>query len=196
MRPTFRPAAAITAALLLAGGTTGCSMLGDDSGSSSEGGSSPRSSSSSEGGAAPPSAAGFDNATKPVAKGTFDTTVAEGGKVDIAIMGLKTRGRLATLGVQFTPRLPTPGTTRINAYRLNGEHLLGTSLIDPVNLKRYVVVKDSAGKQLQTDDIFMKMTNNQTTPSFYTFAAPPENVKSIDVQIGSWPTFRNIPVER
>ena len=28
------------------------------------------------------------------------------------------------------------------------------------------------------------------------FAAPPENVKTVDVQIGSWPTFRDIPVER
>ncbi|MFA1541295.1 hypothetical protein [Actinomadura monticuli] len=197
MRPAFRPVAAGAAALLLAGGMTGCSMLGGGSGSSSDSGaSSGRDTTSGGADAVPPGEAGFDDVTKPVVQGTFDSPAAEGAKVDIAIMGLKAKGRLATLGVHLTPRLPGTVTDRINAYGLNGDRGLGTSLIDPVNLKRYVVVKDSGGKELETDDIFTRMTNNQTTPFFYTFAAPPENVKSIDVQIGSWPTFRNIPVER
>lgn len=197
MRPTFRLVAAIAAALLLAGGTAGCSMSGsDESGSAKPASSSGRDVSSGGGSAVPVGQAGFDNATKPLVKGTFDSPEAKGAKVDIAIMGLKVKGRLATLGVQLTPHVPDAGTKSINAYGLNGNHGLGTSLIDPVNLKRYVVVKDSAGKELETDDIFTRMANDQTTPFFYTFAAPPENVKSIDVQIGSWPTFRNIPVER
>ncbi|MFA1545081.1 hypothetical protein [Actinomadura chokoriensis] len=191
MRPTFRLVAAIAATLLLAGGMTGCSALGKESGSSSG-----RSSSSGDGSDVSLGQAGFDNAAKPVVAGTFDSPMAEGAKVDIAIMGLRVRGELATLTVQLTPRFPGVAPDRINAYRLNGEHGLGTSLIDPVNLKRYVVVKDSGGKELETDDIFVKMTNNQATPFYYTFAAPPENVKSVDLQIGSWPTFRSIPVER
>ncbi|MFD0540744.1 hypothetical protein ACFQY7_50005 [Actinomadura luteofluorescens] len=40
------------------------------------------------------------------------------------------------------------------------------------------------------------MTNGQTTPFYFTFAAPPENVKTVDVQIGTWPTFRDVPVQR
>ncbi|MFB4300724.1 hypothetical protein [Actinomadura sp. NTSP31] len=187
MRPSHRPAATAAAALLLAGGLAGCSLLGDDSDPSPAGG-------TAKGAVGAAGAASFDNAAKPVVKGTFDSPQAPGAKVDIAIMGLRVKGRLATLTAQFTPHVP--GAQRINAYRLNGEHGLGTSLIDPVNLKRYVVVKDTGGKELQTDDIFTNMTNDQATPFYYTFAAPPENVKSIDVQIGSWPTFRDIPVAR
>lgn len=187
--PLSHRLAALTAAgVLTAGGLTGCSALDDASGSPG-----PSSRAGAEGTVGK---AGFDNATKPVVKGTFDSPAAQGAKVDIAIMGLRTKGRLATLNVQFTPHVPAGGPDRINAYGLNGEHGLGTSLIDPVNLKRYVVVKDSGGKELETDDIFTNMTNDQATPFYFTFAAPPENVKTVDVQIGSWPTFRDIPVER
>jgi hypothetical protein len=139
---------------------------------------------------------GYDNAAKPVVQGTFDSPAAKGATVDISIMRLKAKGKLATLTVQITPHLPATDTRRINAYGLNGEHRLGTSLIDPVNLKRYLVVRDSGGQELETDDIFTKMANDQATPFYFTFAAPPESVKSLDVQIGSWPMFRDIPVER
>jgi hypothetical protein len=186
MRLAYRLVAALAAALLVAG----CSMPGTGSGASSG------RDSSSGGSAASPGEASFDNATKPMVKGTFDSPVAKGATVDIAIMGLRVKGKLATLSVQLTPHVPGGEAGRINAYRLNGRRGLGTSLIDPVNLKRYVVVKDSAGKTLETDDIFTKMTNDQATPFSFTFAAPPENVKSIDVQIGLWPMFRDIPVER
>jgi hypothetical protein len=178
----MRLASAVTAALLLAAGLSGCSMLGDRS---------------PDGGpAASAGRPGYDNAAKPVVQGTFDSPAAKGATVDIAIMGLKVKGRLATLTVRLTPHLPATDTRRINAYGLNGERGLGTSLIDPVGLKRYLVVRDSGGGKLETDDIFTKMTNDQATPFSFTFAAPPENVKALDVQIGSWPMFRDIPVER
>ncbi|WP_141578135.1 hypothetical protein [Actinomadura sp. WMMA1423] len=180
-----RLAAAAAAALLVAGGLGGCSLPGTGSPSSGGGG--------AEGSVGK---ASVDNATEPVVKGTFDSPAARGAKVDIAVMGLKVKGRLATLTVRLTPHVPGGEPGRINAYGLNGEHGLGTSLIDPVNLKRYVVVKDSGGKELETDDIFTRMTNDQATPFYFTFAAPPENVKAIDVQIGSWPTFRDVPVQR
>ncbi|MEU4822743.1 hypothetical protein OG979_10230 [Actinomadura citrea] len=186
-----RLAAATATALLLTGGLAGCSLPG--TGSSSNSPSSPSGGKKAEGSVGK---ASFDNASKPLVKGTFDSPLAQGAKIDIAVMGLKTRGRLATLTMQLTPHVPPGGPTRINAYGLNGEHGLGTSLIDPVNLKRYVVVKDTGGKELETDDIFTHMTNDQVTPFYFTFAAPPENVKTVDVQIGTWPTFRDIPVER
>ncbi|URM95728.1 hypothetical protein LUW76_16090 [Actinomadura madurae] len=186
--PLSHRLAALTAAgVLAAAGLTGCSESGEASGSGS---------SSRAGAEGAVGKAAFDNAGKPVVKGTFDSPAAQGAKVDIAIMGLRVKGKLATLNVQFTPHVPGAAPGRINAYGLNGDHGLGTSLIDPVNLKRYVVVKDSSGKELETDDIFTHMTNDQVTPFYFTFAAPPENVKTIDVQIGSWPTFRDIPVER
>ncbi|WP_433467361.1 hypothetical protein [Spirillospora sp. CA-128828] len=186
MRLAYRLVTATAAAILLAG----CTPFGQGSGSSSGDGAKGSGAEGSVG------KASFDNNTKPVVKGTFDSPAVQGGKVDIAIMGLKVKGKLATLTVQFVPHVPGVEPNRMNAYGLNGRNGLNTSLIDPVNLKRYVVVKDSSGKELQTDEIFTQMTNDQPTSSFYTFAAPPDSVKSIDVQLGNWPTFRNVPVER
>ncbi|NDU71652.1 hypothetical protein GWI34_03280 [Actinomadura sp. DSM 109109] len=184
--------AATAAALVLTGGLAGCSLPGTGA-SASPGG---KGSSGGRGTEGSVGRASFDNPAKPVVTATFDSPAAQGAKVDIAIMGLRAKGRLATLTVRFTPHVPGDEGSRINAYGLNGQHGLGTSLIDPVNLKRYVVVKDSGGKELETDDIFTRMTNGQATPFYFTFAAPPDDVKALDVQIGSWPTFRDIPVER
>ncbi|MGI5203999.1 hypothetical protein ACQEU6_20775 [Spirillospora sp. CA-108201] len=189
-----RLAAATATALLLTGGLAGCSPPGTDSAPAGSGPSSSPGGRKAEGAAL--GKASFDNAAEPIVKGTFDSPAAQGAKIDIALMGLKTSGKLATLTAQLTPHVPAGGPTRLNAYVLNGEHGLGTALIDPVNLKRYVVVKDSSGKELATDDIFTHMTNDQATPFYFTFAAPPENVKTIDVQIGTWPTFRDVPVGR
>ncbi|MFI0351625.1 hypothetical protein [Actinomadura sp. 9N407] len=176
----------------LTGLLAGCSGLpGGGDGAESDG------SGSGSGSAVKAGEPGVDSAGKPVVGGTFDTSVAEGAKIEIAVMGLKARGRLATLTMRLTPRLPAAAPDQTpNPYELNGRHGLGTSLIDPVNLKRYVVVKDSSGKELESDDIFVHTRNNQPSNYTYTFAAPPENVKAVDVQYGSWPMFRNIPVER
>ena len=192
MRLSHRLAAAAVAGLLLTGGLAGCALPGVDSGSSSSGdrGGGPA------GEAVKGGQPGFDQAAKPVTKGTFASPIAPGAKIDIAIMGIRIRGKLATLTTQYTPRIPPGGEDKPNPYDLNGGNGLGTSLIDPVNLKRYVVVKDSSGDELETDDIFTHIANNQTGTFSYTFAAPPENVESVDVQIGAWPTFRNIPIER
>ncbi|TDD81023.1 hypothetical protein E1293_19445 [Actinomadura darangshiensis] len=186
MQLANRLVAATAAALLLAGGLTGCSMLGDGGSGSSSGAGSDASAGN----------ASFDKNTKPLVKGTFDSPAAQGAKVDIAIMGLKVKGKLATLTVQYVPHVPGAEPNDINAYELNGERGLDPALMDPVNLKRYVVVKDSGNKELQTDEIFTHMTNDQTSSAYYIFASPPESVKAIDVQLGAWPTFRDIPVER
>ncbi|TDC67862.1 hypothetical protein E1200_13500 [Actinomadura sp. GC306] len=184
MRPSLRLATA-TAALLLA---TGCSLVPNSSSGERSGG--------TAGGAVAEGEPGFDDVGEPITKATFDSLIEPGAKVDIAIMGLRVRGRLATLLTQFTPRIPPGGEDKPSPYELNGRDGLGTSLIDPVNLKRYVVVKDFRGKELETNDITTRIPNNQTGNFSFTFAAPPDNVKAVDVQIGSWPTFRDIPVER
>ncbi|MFC5749511.1 hypothetical protein [Actinomadura rugatobispora] len=140
---------------------------------------------------------GVDTTGRPVVGATFDTPIANGAKIDIAVMGLQVRGKLATLTVRLTPHVPADHSDQgPSPYALNGRHAIGASLLDPVNLKRYVVVRDSSGKALQTDDIFTDIRNNQPGLLTYTFAAPPENVKALDVQYGSWPLFRNVPVGR
>ncbi|MQY03831.1 hypothetical protein [Actinomadura macrotermitis] len=181
MRPLQRTTI-LTATALLVGGLTGCSILGDDA--------------SAPGGGGGGAKASVDGAGKTIVKGTFPSPIAAGATVDIAIMGLKVRAKLATLTVQLTPHVPPGGEQNPNPYGLNGGNGLGTSLLDPVNLKRYVVVKDSGSTELQSNDIFTHIANNQPASLTYTFAAPPENVKVLDVQYGAWPTFRNVPVER
>ncbi|WP_143220927.1 hypothetical protein [Actinomadura sp. CNU-125] len=142
----------------------------------------------------PAGPAAADGTGKPVAQGTFDSPHVEGATVDIAVMGLKAQGRLATLTVRLTPHMP-PGERNASLIRLHGAHV-ATFLIDPVNLKRYVPVKDSSGRVMQPSDLGTRLTHGHATALVYTFAAPPENVPAVNVQVGVWPTFRNIPVER
>lgn len=157
MHLSHRVTAAAAAALLLAGGLTGYSMGGSGDSSSSSGQENVGGSAGKE---VKPGEPGFDNAGKPVVKGTFDSPAAPGATVDIAILSLKAKGRLATLSVQFTPHVPGAEPGRLSPYGLNGDHGLGASLIDPVNLKRYTVVEDSGGKELQSDDIYTDITGS------------------------------------
>ncbi|MBE1534183.1 hypothetical protein [Actinomadura algeriensis] len=142
----------------------------------------------------PAGAPAADGTGKPVAQGTFDSPNVEGATVDIAVMGLKAQGRLATLTVLLTPRMPAD-ERRGRLVRIHGGPLT-TSLIDPVNLKRYVPVADSTGATLQPSGMDTWLAHGNATALVYTFAAPPENVPAVNVQVGVWPTFRNIPVER
>ncbi|MWA00612.1 hypothetical protein F8568_009515 [Actinomadura sp. LD22] len=185
MRLSHRLAATTAAALLLAGALTGCSVFDGDSGGGSGGG-------AVQGSASKASVDRFD---KPIAKATFDSPMAPGAKVDIAVMGLRVKGKLATLTLQWTPHVTGAGNDP-TPYRLNGKHGVDASLIDPVNLKRYVVVTDSSTRRLESDEVLTTLPNDRTTMTSHTFAAPPSNVKSIDLQLGSWPAFRDVPIER
>ncbi|MEV5709107.1 hypothetical protein [Actinoallomurus sp. NPDC052274] len=187
MRAVRRTAPAVAATALIVAGLSGC--LGkDDSGS--KGG-------AATGGGAVRGGVTVASGDKPVAKATFPSPIAAGATVDIAILELKAGGRLADLTVSMTPHVPANGATqRITPYRLNGETTLGVFLIDTVNLKRYLVVKDSSGHELQTDYVTTNIANDQPGQLSFTFAAPPKGVDRIDVQIGNWPIFRDVPIAR
>jgi hypothetical protein len=116
-----------------------------------------------------------------------------GGKVVIAILGLRVNGRLATLTTRFTPQLPAGSGSETTPFTLNGSKFLSPTLIDSVNLKRYVVVQDSTGDPVPSEGT---LQNNQPGTLTHTFAAPPESVKRVHVQLGTWPIFRNVPVQR
>ena len=196
MRLSYRLTVATVAALLFAGGLTGCS--GDDSSSGAEraGGSASQNAEATPNAPAKGGEPSVADAGDPVAKGTFDSPIAPGAKVDIAIVSLRANGKLATLAAQVTPHVPPGADDKPTLYKLNGRADPDVSLIDPVNLKRYTVVKDSSRHELQTDTIITRLANEQPANFSFTFAAPPENVKTVDVQIGAWPTFRNVQVER
>ncbi|MQA93215.1 MAG: hypothetical protein GEV11_00750 [Streptosporangiales bacterium] len=196
-----KPARAATFALagvLLMGGLTGCGSLGGLFGGDkaaegqAEGGSD---SGSGESGDVQSSTADTKNV---IGKATFDAPVADGAKVEIAVHQLKVNGKLAELVFSVTPRVPAGGLDdeEVSPYDLNGSHGFDVTLIDPVNLKRYMVVKDSSGQELKPDDVFTKIRNNQQLVMRYTFAAPQAGVDKVDVQINNWGSFRDVPVQR
>jgi hypothetical protein len=125
------------------------------------------------------------------ARGSRETTV------DIAVTGLEVDGKLATLSLVYTMHAPdAPPDTSYSLYDLNGQQPLYVTLVDPVNLKRYNVVQDSEGRALQTGAVETDVPLDSSTSAQYTFAAPPPDVTEIDVSVGDWPTFRDIPVTR
>lgn len=132
----------------------------------------------------------------PVVSATVATPKFPGGKVEIAIMGLQVRGKLMVLTIRLTPHLPQGSTEKTNPYELNDETSLAPELIDTVNLKRYVVVKDNQEKEVKSDDVMLPIHNEQPGMATYSFASPPADVKSLDVHYGIWPTFTNVPVQR
>lgn len=125
---------------------------------------------------------------EPIAKATFDT---RGGSVEVAVLGLEIRGRLAQLSMQITPAADALGVTGIILF---GRPDMYATLIDPVNLKRYKVVKDSTGKLLGDGNPAIKPGAPSTLN--FTFAAPPQDVTKVDVQYGDFPPFRDIAITR
>jgi hypothetical protein len=146
---------------------------------------------------AAPGAAGQNVGTGEVAvadpaKAIASTTVdAFKGKVDIAVLSLTVRGKLAQLALSITAHTGGTGFQDLNMV-FGG--IPSVSLVDPVNLKRYVVVKDSTGKELGAVNAAVAVQGPTTLN--YTFAAPPENVAAIDVQFGDFPPFRSVPISR
>jgi hypothetical protein len=125
------------------------------------------------------------------ARGARETTV------DIAVLGLRVDGELATLTLSFTPHDPeaAPDTEYTVGELNDGNHLFVT-LVDPVNLKRYEVVEDSDDNVLETRAALTSVPLDASVTTQHTFAAPPPDVSELDVSVGDWPTFRDVPVER
>jgi hypothetical protein len=125
------------------------------------------------------------------ARGARETTV------DVAVTGLQVDGELATLSVTYTAHNPGAAPdTDYSLYDLNGQDPLYVTLLDPVNLKRYSVVEDSDGRALETSAVDTDVPLDASATAQYTFAAPPADVTEIDVSIGDWPTFRDVPIQR
>ncbi|MBA9003621.1 hypothetical protein [Thermomonospora cellulosilytica] len=171
----------MTVAAALALGLTGCAIGGGDS----------KGSDGEAAGATGPAEA--VDTSRSIVKQTFDSPMAPGAKVEIAIVDLRVTGKLAQLTLAVTPQVPA-GAPAPTLYRLNGNHSLDASLLDTVNLKRHRVVK-AGTEELEPEDL-KELGNNQRNILTYTFAAPPESVPAVDVMVGEWGPFRNVPVSR
>jgi len=134
----------------------------------------------------------------PLAQETVKESCSPGATVTIAILGLQVHGQLMTLQLSFTPRDPNQSaSTTINLFDMACHGDTDVSMVDPVGLKRYVVVQDSGNHDLEPDSVDgIQAVSGQTASGNWVFAAPPASVTSINVQVGNWPTFNNIPIQR
>jgi hypothetical protein len=140
-----------------------------------------------------------DAAAPAVAQETVKAPESKDGTVDIAVLDIAVQGQLATLRVRFSPHFPSqPPDDSISLYDMSGNAIdpSEVSLVDPVGLKRYLVVKDSNNQELGSDEVYTKAVNNSSVIAHYTFAAPPASVSKIDVQLGPFPPLNDVPITR
>jgi hypothetical protein len=138
-------------------------------------------------------------ATAALAQETVRAPNSKGGTVDIAVVGLAVHGQLATLSVRFTPHYPDKSPDdSISLYDMSANALDQdqVSLVDPVGLKRYLVVEDSNHNGLGSDEVYTEAVNNSSVVGHWTFAAPPASVAKINVELGPFPPFYDVPISR
>ncbi|WP_210491893.1 hypothetical protein [Patulibacter sp. SYSU D01012] len=123
--------------------------------------------------------------------------------VDLTIRSLVVRGRTATLRVAAVPHgwgdaeAATGGAPTL--WDLNpGPSTAGVAaqLIDVEHLRRHLPLEDSEGESVATMNYAGKVPDGQAIEASWVFAAPPADVRTMDVQVGNWPIFREIPVVR
>jgi hypothetical protein len=111
--------------------------------------------------------------------------------VMIDLLGLERQGKLLVLTAAVTPHNSLAKTQSL--YTMFGGHSWHPQLVDVQNLKLYQVV--SAGQPLQTSDLGDEVASGFTLFVQATFAAPPPDVATINVQMADQvPAFTNVPI--
>jgi hypothetical protein len=137
--------------------------------------------------------------TSVLAQQTVKAPDSKDGTVDIAVLGLAVQGQLATLTVRFTPHFPSAAPDdSISLYDMSDNAMSQdeVSLVDPVGLKRYLVLQDANRSWLGADEDGTRAVNNSSVSAQWTFAAPPPSVTKIDVDLGPFPPFNDVPISR
>jgi len=192
------PGALVVSAALLAG----CSSGGG--GATASNSSAPASSSASGGGSSSgpePSGSASAAGAPPAAVAKQQTATIPGplkGTIMLGVSPVQVRGKLATVQLTFMPNLPEESADKsFSLFTLNGGNSVpAMTLVDPVNLKRYAVVKDSNGKALEPEVTGVGARSGGSASGTYTFAAPPDGVMSVDVYFSDFPPFRDVQVTR
>jgi hypothetical protein len=120
------------------------------------------------------------------------------GTIVLGVSAVKVRGKLATVDLTITPTLPDAAADKsFSLFELNGGSTVPhMTLVDPVGLKRYSVVKDANEMALEPDVVGVRARSGASASGTYTFAAPAPGVTSIDVYFSDFPPFRDVPVTR
>jgi hypothetical protein len=127
---------------------------------------------------------------------TVETTVEGGAPLHIHLLDATVDGKLLRVQIGYEPGEGFEGRNgEFNAYRLAGESSPSPYLLDPVNLKKYSIVRASGAGPLETDTVFAKAKVGDVLVHTYYFAAPPADVKSIQFAFGGapWPGFEFEP---
>lgn len=128
---------------------------------------------------------------------TFAAPGQPTGTLAVGFVSLQVDGRVANLTLTLTPHFPgTPATEKISIYKMFSDSEPDVSLVDTTNLKRYVVIRDSASQELESDVVATNTTNDRPVTASYTFAAPPASVRAIDLYVNDRRLFDNVPVGR
>ncbi|CAJ58765.1 hypothetical protein; putative signal peptide [Frankia alni ACN14a] len=114
---------------------------------------------------------------------TARLTAGENGPVEIGLVDLRISGRLAILRLTFTPHLRTDRPGGISLLDMAGGRGGSVSLVDTENLRRYLVVRDSHNEPLGPIPGVVRTANDRPLNLTFTFAAPPAEVKKIDVYL-------------
>lgn len=168
--------------------TSGCQLVGGGNNAKSKPAQTTKSTGGQQAQAAPSpqSSPGTPAVTKSV---TYQTPSKQGASFTIGFAGLKANGQLATLTLVWTPHGVGGDTTSI--FDMTG-HADDVSMIDTVNLKRYVLVSDSEDNALGPNTID-EVANDRPMTAQYTFAAPPPNA-SLDIYQGDHKAFESVRV--
>ncbi|MFJ2032420.1 hypothetical protein [Streptosporangium sp. NPDC087985] len=124
---------------------------------------------------------------------------AGGAELTVDITGLRRQGRLVTLSWTITNTGDTDwemsndlGDTP--AYL--GLTVAGVSLVDPVNAKRYRVARtgDRATAKCVCSDYDPRTKPGEVLPLYATYAAPPPDVRKINVEFPVLGMFADVPI--
>ena len=146
-----------------------------------------------------------DAAEEPAAGGgvpsvsrSTEIEAAEGvaGTLEIGLAGLEVDGQLVTLTLVYTPRYDSDPNGAISLFDMFGRNVAEVTLVDSVNLLRYLVVEDSRGLELGPFPATVETLNNEPVSASYTFAAPPADVESVDVYVDDRRIFDDVDVTR
>lgn len=199
-----RRALGLSAAVLITAMTTGCEMgLGGDE-DRTDAAPSPSARGASDGGASPvvdegAAARGIDPTTlgDPVASAEVaaDVDGDPDATITVALYGLFKEGKTLTAVYSFTVKTTKAASdTKDSIYGYLGNQGWHPYAVDTVNLNRHDPLKSDKGA-IQTDIIGPTFRPGQTLYGFAAFAAPPEDVTTMSVQlVEPAPLAQEVPI--
>lgn len=125
-----------------------------------------------------------------LASQTVPLPAEPGATMTISVLSLRVIGELTTLEIEVVPA--AENLESANLLTVFGREPL-PELLDPVNLKAYSEVLGPRGL---AELASVQMTDNEATVLTFYYAAPQDDVDTLEVVLGSGlPTFHDVPLQ-